>query len=201
MTSRPWASAFSLLELLVVIAIVLVLTTLYWRSTAPSRAHKAEAACRTNLEKLFLALEIYSHDNGAKFPAVAGAQTSEPPLDLLVPRFTADTSLFTCPGSGDATLVPGQSLLKGKISYAYYMGLKLEQTPDSTRLVLMSDRQLDTLSKAPGQPVFCVSGKSGNHGQDGGNFLFCDGHAQASPPAAPFSLVLTQGLVLLNPKR
>ena len=68
--------------------------------------------------------------------------------------------------------------------------------------VLMSDRQVDTLPKTAGQFVFSGTGQppGNNHGQAGGNFLFCDGHAQPGPARAAFSLGLTQGIVLLNPK-
>ena len=38
-----------------------------------------------------------------------------------------------------------------------------------------------------------------NHHQYGGNFLFCDGRTESGPATAPFSLVFTQGVVLLNP--
>jgi len=67
---------------------------------------------------------------------------------------------------------------------------------------LLSDRQVDTKSKVPGQQVFSATGKppGNNHDKIGGNVLFCDGHVQRTAAAAAFSLVLTQGVVLLNPK-
>jgi prepilin-type processing-associated H-X9-DG protein len=67
---------------------------------------------------------------------------------------------------------------------------------------LMSDKQLDTQPKNAGQYVFSSTGKppGNNHHKYGGNFLFCDGRLELTPARAPFSLVLTQGVVLLNPK-
>jgi prepilin-type N-terminal cleavage/methylation domain-containing protein len=194
---RPCA-AFSLLELLVVMVLLLLLTTMYWSSSSDSSQTRQERACQKNLQKLFIALEIYANDHAGKFPQVAAARTAEEPLDMLVPRYTVDTSVFTCPGSQDPVLPPGESLLKGKASYAYYMG---RQASDA-REVLLSDRQVDTNSKTAGQNVFSSSGKppGNNHSKHGGNFLFSDGRAEHSPVRAPFSIILTQGVVLLNPK-
>jgi len=189
--------AFSLIELLIVVALLLVLTTMYWGSTSGSRQKKLQAECQNNLQKIHIAMEIFANDHDKKFPATTGARTSEEALDVLVPRYTSDTSSFICPGSKDSALPGGESFRKRKISYAYYMGRRLEDTPEP----LISDRQIDTLSKAAGQAVFSSTGKppGNNHGKTGGNVLFSDGHVQQSPPNAAFSLVLTQGVVLLNP--
>jgi prepilin-type N-terminal cleavage/methylation domain-containing protein/prepilin-type processing-associated H-X9-DG protein len=193
---------FSFIELLVTLALVLVLFTLYWRATAGRRERDRQAACQAgcqrNLEKLFVALEIYANEHASRFPNATNARTSEDALDTLVPRYTADTSLFVCPCSQDAPLPSGDSLLKHKISYAYYMG---RGTADAQQ-VLMSDRQVNTLAKASGQLVFSMTGQppGNNHGQAGGTFLFGDGHAENSPANAPFSIAQPPGVVLLNPK-
>jgi prepilin-type N-terminal cleavage/methylation domain-containing protein/prepilin-type processing-associated H-X9-DG protein len=196
--AAPPCAAFSLLELLIVMLIVLVLTTMYWSSRSDSSQTRQLTACRNNLQKLFIALQIYAGDSGGKFPQLGSASTAEEPLDLLLPRYTIDTDVFICPGSHDQTLPAGESLQKGRISYAYYMGRRATEGPE----VLMSDRQVDTNSKMTGQKVFSANGKppGNNHSKYGGNFLFSDGHAEQSPPSAPFSIILTQGVVLLNPK-
>jgi prepilin-type processing-associated H-X9-DG protein len=61
---------------------------------------------------------------------------------------------------------------------------------------------VDALFKTAGQLVFSTTGKppGNNHEKSGGNFLFCDGHAESSPARAPFSMTATQGVVLLNPR-
>jgi prepilin-type processing-associated H-X9-DG protein len=115
-----------------------------------------------------------------------------------VPKYTADTSVFICPGSKDVALAAGESIRLGKISYAYYMG----RTASEAQAILMSDKQVDTNTKAVGQDVFSTTGKppGNNHEKSGGNFLFCDGHVEASPARAAFAIPLTGGVVLLNPK-
>jgi prepilin-type N-terminal cleavage/methylation domain-containing protein len=189
---------FSLVELLLVLALVLVMTTMYWGVSSRGNQRAQQKACQKNLQKIFIALEIYANDHAGKFPVTAGAKTSEEALDVLVPRYTADTATFICPGSKDTALPAGESFLKRRISYAYYMGRRPSDAPE----VLMSDKQVDTRAKAAGQPVFSITGKppGNNHQKFGGNFLFSDGHLELTPARAPFALGLTQGVVLLNPK-
>jgi len=190
-------AGFSLVEVMLVAAILLVLTAIYWGSTSRGNQKKQLENCRNNLQKIYVAMEIYANEHAGKFPQVAGASTSAEALNVLVPRYTADTTSFICPGGKDSPPPAGGSLLKGKISYAYYMGRhKADAAP-----ALMSDQQVNTLAKTPGQLAFSPDGKppGNNHGQSGGNFLFCDGRTEASPARVPFSLGLTQGVQLLNP--
>ncbi len=143
-------------------------------------------------------MQIYANDYRGKFPETNGVQTSEEVLYVLVPRYTVDTSIFICPGGRDSALPEGESFRKRKISYAYYMGVRLNDAP----LALMSDRQVNTLPKNAGDDAFSTTGKppGNNHHKYGGNFLFSDGHMEMTPPRVPFSLPITQGVVLLNPR-
>jgi prepilin-type N-terminal cleavage/methylation domain-containing protein/prepilin-type processing-associated H-X9-DG protein len=196
--SQPRAfSAFSLIELLVVMLIIVLLTGLYWGGKAGDAERSKLAACQQNLQKLFISMQIYANENHDSFPQQPGARSSEEALDKLVPKYTADTSLFICPASGDQPLPGGESILKHRISYAYYMG----RTPGDAQAVVITDEQANTQSKNPGQQIFSNSGKppGNNHKKYGGNFLFSDGHVDSSVPNAAFSLVLTQGVQLLNP--
>ena len=190
--------AFGRIELLVVVAIMLVLFTLYWSPIIGGRRKSGRLDCSSNLQKLFVAMQIYSNDHSGRLPVELGARTAEEPLDKLVPRYTVDTSLFICPASKDAPLPSGESIRQRKISYAYYMG-RTAAEPDAA---LMSDRQVDTLGRAVGQIAFSTTGKppGNNHGERGGNILFGDGRVEFSPPQVPFAIGLTQGIVLLNPK-
>ncbi len=186
-----------MLELLIVVAILLVLTTMYWGGTTQSAQKRQQLNCRNNLQKIFIAMQIYSNEQGGKFPYVSNATTSAEALNVLVPRYTADTTIFVCPGIKEPPGASTGSLLQQKISYAYYMGRRNTDTAQA----LMSDQQVDTLAKTPGQLAFSPDGKppGNNHRQNGGNFLFGDGHTEPSPARAPFSLGLTPGVELLNP--
>jgi prepilin-type N-terminal cleavage/methylation domain-containing protein/prepilin-type processing-associated H-X9-DG protein len=192
-------AGFSLIELLAVAAILLLLFTLYWGGNASdNRQRQALKDCQNHLQKIYMALEIYANDHAGKFPELAGARTAEEALDALVPRYTVDTAVFICPGAKDSPLPAGESFRQHKISYAYYMGRRAVESQQA----LMSDEQVDTLSKKPGEQAFSSTGQppGNNHGKLGGNFLFCDGRAEPAPARSPFSLILTQGVVLLNPK-
>ena len=80
----------------------------------------------------------------------------------------------------------------------YYMGWPATNTAGA----LMSDRQVDARSKNEGDFVFSTTGKppGNNHHKYGGNFLFCDGRIESTPPQLSFPLAVTPGIVLLNPK-
>jgi len=190
-------SGFSFIELLIVVAIIAVLSALYWGGIAGHGGQSKLATCQQNLQKLYLSLQIYANDHANTFPQVPGATSSEQALAPLVPKYTADTSLFICPGVDDSVPSSSDPLSKQHINYAYYMG----RSGADAQTVLMSDAQVNALSKSPGQPIFSTTGKppGNNHKKAGGNFLFCDGHADSALSGAAFSLVLTQGVVLLNP--
>lgn len=189
---------FSLLELLIVVAILLLLTTMYFGfGTRKTQTQRLES-CQNNLQRLFIALEIYATDHREYYPIVTNATTSELALDPLVPKYTTDTTAFICPGSKDEFFQPGQPLSKHSISYAYYMGHR--RSPDARPL--LSDEQINNLAKTARQPAFSLDGKApgNNHQKSGGNLLFSDGHAETTPPVTPIALPLSSGVVLLNPK-
>jgi prepilin-type N-terminal cleavage/methylation domain-containing protein/prepilin-type processing-associated H-X9-DG protein len=191
-------AGFSLIELLAVAAIVLLVLVLYWGpSTSRNRQRQARQDCQNHLQRIYMALNIYAAEHSGKFPAAANALTSAEALDPLVPRYTSDTAIFHCPGIQRPPAAPDDPFRQQRIGYAYYMGRTLAEPQQ----MLMSDQQVNTLSKGSGEYAFSANGKppGNNHGNLGGNFLACDGSVTATPPRAPFSLLLTQGVVLLNP--
>jgi len=178
---------------------MIIMTTMMWGFGSGNRQRAEKLACQQNLSKIYLAMQIYANDYAGKFPETNGVRTSEEVLYVLVPRYTADTSIFICPGGrGDSALPEGESFRKRRISYAYYMGTHLNAASEA----LMSDRQVNTLPKNVNDYAFSATGKppGNNHHKYGGNFLFCDGHMEMTPPRIPFSLIPTQGVVLLNPR-
>jgi len=189
---------FTLIELLLVVAILAVLATVSVSFMSPDRQQRTGKACQERLQKTYLAMEIFANDHSGSFPGGVGAQTSEDALDVLVPKYTVDTSIFTCPDSKDAPLPGGESIRKGKISYAYYAGRR-QNEPEAP---LMSDRQINDRSKSAGEIVFSSTGQppGNNHRKSGGNVLFTDGRVEFSPPSTPFSLTFDKSIVLLNPK-
>ena len=197
-TSRSMSSGFTLVEMLVVLALVVILTVMLNGFGSASHQRTEKERCADNLLKVYLALQIYGKDYDDEFPVVTNARTSDEALNLLFPKYTIDTTIFICPGGRDAQIPDGVAIRGRRISYAYYMGETLELTNQP----LMSDRQVNTLPKGIGDPVFSLNGKApgNNHHKYGGNVLFCDGSVQATPARAAFPLEFTNPVVLLNPK-
>lgn len=192
------AAAFSLIELMIVIALIAVSYVLFFSFASENHQRSQMQLCADNLQKIYIALQIYGNDFG-KYPQNTNAQTSEQVLNKLVPRYTSDTSIFICPGGRDPEIASEAPLEQSKISYAYYMGRDTNAAPGD---VLMSDRQINTLSKEIGDPVFSPNGKppGNNHHKYGGNVLNCDGSVQSIPTNTIISLAFSNGIVLLNPK-
>lgn len=196
--SDPARAGFSLIELLITIALIAILSAMMYGFASGHHQRTQKELCADNLLKIYIALQIYGNDFKGTLPLNTNAQTSETVLDALVPRYTADTSIFICPGGRDWEIPSGESLRKYTISYAYYMGRRLD-TPTN---VLMSDRQVNTAWKTNGDYAFSPNGKppGNNHHKYGGNFLFCDGSVESSSAQLNFSIPSTPGVVLLNPK-
>jgi prepilin-type N-terminal cleavage/methylation domain-containing protein/prepilin-type processing-associated H-X9-DG protein len=191
-------SGFSLIELLITLALMCIMAAMLYGFGSRSHQRSQQKLCADNLQKIHLAMQIYANDFHGALPQNTNAVTSEGVLDELVPKYTADTSIFICPGGRDAQIPSGEPLRDHKISYAYFMGRRLE-TPQAP---LMSDRQINAEPKRAGEMVFSPDGKSpgNNHHKFGGNFLLCDGSVEFSPAQLTFSLAVAPGVVLLNPK-
>ena len=111
-----------MLELLISVVLVLILSMMMMGRGMWSDRQQQLADCQKNLQNIYVALNIYAADNKGAWPALPGAETSEAPLSLLVPRSTTVTEMFICPGSKENKLPEGESFAKRRISYAYYMG-------------------------------------------------------------------------------
>ncbi|MDR3455858.1 MAG: type II secretion system protein [Verrucomicrobiae bacterium] len=195
---RQPAPGFTLIELLIVLAIMVILISMLEGFASGRHQRTQKQLCADNLQKIYLALQIYANDYRGVLPAKTNAATSEEVLDELVPKYSADTTIFICPGGRDSQIPSGEPLSRHKISYAYYMGVRLGDTPN----VLLSDRQVNAEPKRAGEMVFSANGKppGNNHHKYGGNFLMTDGSVQASDAQLTFSLAGRPGVVLLNPK-
>jgi type II secretory pathway pseudopilin PulG len=191
-------AGFSLVELLITLVLMIIMTTMMWGFGSANRQRAEKKACQQNLSKIYLTMQIYANDFAGKLPETTNALSSEEALYVLVPRYSADTAIFICPGGRDSALPEGESFRKRKISYAYYMGVSLNDAQQA----LLSDRQVNTLPKKAGDDAFSITGKppGNNHHKYGGNFLFGDGHMEMTPARIPFSLETNPGVMLLNPK-
>jgi type II secretory pathway pseudopilin PulG len=196
---RSRGTAFSLVELLIVLALMIILYCMLFSSGSRSYQRRQQAVCRQNLQFIYMALQIYAGDQANRYPAAKGAATSEAPLSLLVPRYTARTDIFICPGSRHRKLPDAQPFAQRKISYAYLMGLTKDAPADQW---LMSDAQAHLRPKEVGEVLFALEKNQAgnNHRQFGGNLLFCDGRTEFSPSLASSRLAVPTNTVPLNPR-
>lgn len=204
-TKRPFrdrsqtCGAFSLLELVLTLAIILILVTLYWKPSGAGKQARRLAACQVNLQKLFMAMEIYAGENSGKFPNRPGSTSAEEAFQVLVPKYTSDLKFFVCPASGVAPLNPDKPIGGQRVSYSLFMG----QDTRGSDIPLVSDALAVTNFPADtNQVIFSVSGKppGNNHAKAGGNILFTDGNVQHSSglPASPWKA--KPGVIILNPR-
>jgi type II secretory pathway pseudopilin PulG len=195
----PAGAAFSLVEMLVTLALIIIIAVMLHGFGSRSNQQRQMKSCQKNLQTVYLALEIFANEHDGRFPVQAGAQTSEEPLSVLVPRYTVASEAFVCPGSKDSSLPTAESFARRKISYAYFMGRTLTNVPGD---LLMTDRQINTQPKAKGSQMFSADGDApgNNHHKYGGNYLFVDGRLEQSAALAEFPVTIPPGVVLLNPK-
>src|SRR3954451_1265551 len=92
---------FSLIELLITMALILILFVMMYGFSSRSHQQQQKVVCRKNLSTIQVALQIFANDHGGMFPEQTDAATSEAALAQLVPKYTAATEPFICPGSKD----------------------------------------------------------------------------------------------------
>ena len=187
-----------MIELLITMALICIMFVMMYGFSSRSHQQQQKVVCQKNLATIHVALQIFATDHDGAFPVRTNAATSEAALAQLVPKYTAATEPFICPGSKDKAIPEGEPFDQRRISYAYWMGRRLDQTNS----VLASDRQINTRLKQPGEPVFSPDGKppGNNHHKYGGNFLFTDGHLESSGVRARFAIQWPSNVVMLNPR-
>ena len=104
--------AFSLVELLVTLAIIIVLFVVMFGFGSKSHQQQQKIVCQKNLTTILVALEIFAREHDGLFPILTNALTSEEPLAQLVPKYTAMTEMFICPGSKDKRIPDGELFTK-----------------------------------------------------------------------------------------
>jgi len=193
-------SAFSLIELMLVLAVLSTLLAIAVTRGKTGNQDRLQLQCESNLQSMHIAMSIYANDHDDAFPIWRGARGSEGPLSLLVPTYTTDTGVFTCPGADDPPLPQAEPFSDRTISYAYYMGWK---KTDPSRGPLASDRQILPADRKrhDADRMFSRDGRGpgANHDKYGGNVLFLDGSTRRYKSEADEQLEIPDEIKLLNP--
>jgi len=170
---------FTLVELLVVIGIIAVLIAILLPALNKAREASNRTACLSNLRTLAQAMMMYAGENKDRLPNSVQPQVGSSPDALIALNrdFVKNPKVFHCPSDIDP--VPEKIETddyaqhnSARVSYEFYSVWWLPA--NGPRLVKIKDAPLawdidgGNPSATPLQ----------NHGTNGGNVVFADGHGQ-----------------------
>lgn len=106
-------AGFTLIELMIVIAIIAILAAILVPNFLKARAQGQLTACKSNCKNIATALEMYSSDNGGRYPTTGqlGAKLTGGSYLKLVP---------TCPAAGTDTYSTPYSSTQTPDSFSFY---------------------------------------------------------------------------------
>ena len=106
-------SGFTLIELMIVIAIIAILAAILVPNFLKARAQGQLTACKSNCKNIATALEMYSSDNGGRYPSSGSFEVKLTGGNYL-------KLIPTCPAAGSATYTGSFSSTQTPDSFSFY---------------------------------------------------------------------------------
>ncbi|UCD00323.1 MAG: prepilin-type N-terminal cleavage/methylation domain-containing protein [Phycisphaerales bacterium] len=124
---RPWSrrvGGFTLIELLVVMATIALLLGLLIPCLGLAREKVYELICRSHLEAVAKAVQMYANDNGGRFPEVTDPNQTPQQIREKLRPYVSSEKIFYCPVS--------------KLPYDFCVTSKPKTTLSNVRIDLLS---------------------------------------------------------------
>lgn len=159
-----------MVELLTVIAIIAVLASMLLPALQRTRGQAKRSNCMNNLKQFSVAYQMFAQDHYGNFPASTGELYGSSGDKDIYPDYIPEPSTFWCPEDPNSkptniTTAGADGTNSSEISYAFALGLKISYKVSDP---IISDNG-------------CSSATNDNHGTDGGNVLYLDGHVKWVP--------------------
>jgi len=196
--------AFTLTELLIVIAILAVLAAFLMPATGKAREQARRVQCASNMHQILLGAINHALDDpqGIYIPRVVDDDVMDD-FTPLYPKYVKDLRVFTCPSTMNEVNTPadlvnnadgGKNCTKGHSYEIRGLTFKGVKFPDgtvfdvNTRKNLRQYKNVSTgallmdADDATEGDINNWPDKSDNHGADGLNCGYMDGHVEFVPP-------------------
>jgi prepilin-type N-terminal cleavage/methylation domain-containing protein/prepilin-type processing-associated H-X9-DG protein len=197
-TTKRQRSGFTLIELLVVITIISILAAILFPVFARARENARRASCLSNLKQIGLGVAMYTQDYDEKYPFVRTGVSATAWYDaegwknpsamvygtaygdyqpLLYP-YVKNVQVFMCPSDG----VSASDKDRFRNDYGFDVGVFNYSSPNPASLAQI-DTPAETMllidaSATVRNPWIDRASRTAARHLDGGNLLFCDGHAK-----------------------